>query len=96
MLIERPRYMQSSARARVGGRGVRHSCRRRGRFSGERWARADSDVDIVLVVTDPGRYFLSLDWINRFGDIVLFEMKIALEAVSLHLRLRDTVPLRVG
>jgi len=35
-------------------------------------ARADSDVDLVLLVSDPDRYFLSADWIKRFGGICSF------------------------
>jgi predicted nucleotidyltransferase len=35
-------------------------------------ARAGSDVDIVLIVMDPGKYFLSADWTRRFGDVRSF------------------------
>jgi uncharacterized protein len=35
-------------------------------------AKVDSDVDIVLVVADPGKYFLNVDWMKRFGDICSF------------------------
>ena len=35
-------------------------------------ARADSDVDLVLLVANPERYFASADWIKRFGEICSF------------------------
>ena len=35
-------------------------------------ARADSDVDLVLLVANPERYFVSADWIKRFGGICSF------------------------
>ena len=35
-------------------------------------ARADSDVDLVLLVANPERYFVSADWIKHFGEICSF------------------------
>jgi predicted nucleotidyltransferase len=35
-------------------------------------ARADSDVDLVLLVANPERFFASADWIKRFGEICSF------------------------
>lgn len=34
---------------------------------------ADSDIDIVLVVVDPGRYFTTEDWMKRFGEVSSFQ-----------------------
>src|SRR3974390_791536 len=36
-------------------------------------ARADSDVDLILVVSDPGLSFVNADWINRFGSVRAFQ-----------------------
>jgi predicted nucleotidyltransferase len=36
-------------------------------------ARADSDVDLVLLVANPEKYFVSADWIKRFGEICSFQ-----------------------
>jgi hypothetical protein len=30
---------------------------------------ANSDIDIVLIVVDPGRYFTTGDWMKRFGEV---------------------------
>src|ERR1700685_3934416 len=35
-------------------------------------ATADSDVDIVLLVVDPQRYFTTADWMTRFGAVSRF------------------------
>jgi len=35
-------------------------------------AIADSDVDLILVVSDPGLFFANADWINRFGNVRAF------------------------
>lgn len=32
-------------------------------------ARADSDVDLILVVCDPARFFADPEWTHRFGEV---------------------------
>jgi uncharacterized protein len=34
--------------------------------------KVGSDVDLILVVANPGLFFANTDWINRFGDVRLF------------------------
>lgn len=35
-------------------------------------ARADSDVDLILIVSDLGVFFANADWIHRFGNVLAF------------------------
>lgn len=35
-------------------------------------AKADSDVDLVVIVSDPETFFANADWTNRFGKVVAF------------------------
>jgi predicted nucleotidyltransferase len=32
-------------------------------------ARADSDIDLVLLIQQPERYLGDLDWVNQFGSV---------------------------
>lgn len=36
-------------------------------------ARPDSDVDLILIVSDPPLFFASAEWINRFGPVRAFQ-----------------------
>lgn len=36
-------------------------------------ARADSDIDLILLVSDPEPFFKNVDWINRFGNVRAFQ-----------------------
>ncbi len=36
-------------------------------------ARPDSDVDVVIVATDPGAFFSNAGWMERFGVVSAFQ-----------------------
>jgi predicted nucleotidyltransferase len=38
-------------------------------------ARPDSDVDLVLLVDDPGRYLAYTGWTGRFGDVIWLQVE---------------------
>ena len=35
--------------------------------------RPDSDVDLILVVSAPGRFFATVEWIHRFGNVRAYQ-----------------------
>jgi predicted nucleotidyltransferase len=54
-------------------------------------ARPDSDVDVVLLTTDPARYLENVDWVTEFGAAERVELEKYGKVTSVRATYRDSL-----
>jgi predicted nucleotidyltransferase len=59
-------------------------------------ARADSDIDLVLLVTDPAKYLKDVHWAARFGSIARFQVEDYVKVTSLRVWYADGPEVEFG